>query len=358
MGLITEKVKIKPSGQIISYYKNLGYNFENGEEIEVKVSDLSKGSHVVIYCKCDYCDKDVYLEYHTYLRSCNCIVPKIACEECRTKKSVECNIIKYGVKSCASRKDVQEKISETCLKKYGVDNYSKTEDYKLRMKTMSQERYGTDYIFQSDEIKAKIINTNLKKYGKPSTLWVPEVRDKINESMLNKYGVINPMQNLELVHKAKETLTHNQSVATSIQQKYICALYYMDLNYPVLYWNVDMFDKENNYIVEYDGGGHDLSVKLGNITKENFTQREIMRNNTLKRAGYKMMRIISPHDKLPSDDTLLQMLSDAKQYFKDYPEHSWINFDIDNNTVKNAEYERSYFYGNLRKITKNDLVSA
>ena len=64
------------------------------------------------------------------------------------------------------------------------------------------------------------------------------------------------------------------------------------------------------------------------------------------------MRIISLKDKLPSDEILLQMLSEAKQYFFDYPNHSWIEFNIDTSTVRNAEQKDGVFfdYGKLRKI--------
>ena len=64
------------------------------------------------------------------------------------------------------------------------------------------------------------------------------------------------------------------------------------------------------------------------------------------------MRIISSKDKLPSDEILLQMLSEAKQYFSDYPNHSWIEFNIDTSTVRDAEQKDSVFfdYGKLRNI--------
>ena len=107
--------------------------------------------------------------------------------------------------------------------------------------------------------------------------------------------------------------------------------------------------------IEYDGGGHDLNVKLGSITQKEFNQKEIIRNNIIKRNGYKQMKIISSNDKLPSDDVLLKMLSDTRQYFIDHPNHSWIEFNIDNSIVRNAENKNgiSYDFGDLRKITQD-----
>ena len=76
---------------------------------------------------------------------------------------------------------------------------------------------------------------------------------------------------------------------------------------------------------------------------------------SLKLAGYLMMhgypiRGIEKNKYNPKWDV----------YFSDYPNHSWMTFDIDEGIVKNAECKdgRSYFYGELRRITKQNLESA
>ena len=123
----------------------------------------------------------------------------------------------------------------------------------------------------------------------------------------------------------------------------------MTLNYPIGYYNVDMCDIDNMLICEYDGSGHRLSIKLDNITEEQFIQKEIIRNNLIKREGYKMFRIISRKDRLPNDDTLLEMLKITKDYFDTYPIHSWVEFDIDNSTMRNAECKNGVLF-NFGKI--------
>ena len=55
--LLSETVKIIPKARSITYYKNKGYIFNSGEEIEVKVEDLPKSSRVKVKVKCDYCPK-------------------------------------------------------------------------------------------------------------------------------------------------------------------------------------------------------------------------------------------------------------------------------------------------------------
>jgi hypothetical protein len=121
-----------------------------------------------------------------------------------------------------------------------------------------------------------------------------------------------------------------------------------------------MYDTDNNIVWEVDGGGHNLSVKLNKISQNDFEEKERIREMVIVRNGYKICRIISSKDNYPSDQILLQMLEDAKQYFSDYPNHSWMNFDIDNGIIRNAENKegKPYDYGQLRKIKKTNMESA
>ena len=221
------------------------------------------------------------------------------------------------------------------------------------------EKYGVEHPIQNEQIKEKTIKTNLERYGYPNPSMNPDIIKKVGDTCMERYGSRCSLGNHDIYYKSKLTKYYNGTIATSIQQVYLNNLYNGILNYPIGIYNADIF--VDDYIdIEYDGGGHRLTVTLGSLTDEEFDRLEIIRNTTVKRAGYKMMRIISAHDLLPSDTVLLQMLSDAKQYFSDYPEHSWINFDIDNNLIRNAEHKDGipYFYGELRKIKKSDLESA
>jgi hypothetical protein len=87
--------------------------------------------------------------------------------------------------------------------------------------------------------------------------------------------------------------------------------------------------------------------------------RELYRNIAIKNADIKQIRIVSTKDKLPQDETLLQMLEHSKEYFSNYPNHSWIEFNIDASTVRNAEQKDGVFfdYGNLRTIKESDLTN-
>ena len=313
--LLTKEVKVIPNGKMISYYKNKGYDARYHVPLLVKIEDLSKGSHAPVRVLCDYCKEEIVeIPYYRYNNSLK-LIDKIACVKCKGKKEADCNMIRYGVRNVAQLDWVKEKTQNTSIRKYGVSNYAKT----------------------------------------------CECREKMRESVKIKYGVECVSQSLKVKEKVAKTLYANSSQMTSKQQLYIFNLYNQnknaELNYPISRYNVDIYLSDDNLIVEYDGGFHSGQVKLGQLTQEEFDQKEIIRNNIIKREGYKQMRIISSKDFLPQDSTLLQMLSDAKDYFSNYPNHSWIEFNIDTSTLHNAENKDGIYYdfGALRAIKDSDI---
>lgn len=395
MGILTEEVEIKITNNNAEYYKNLGYNIpmkkasaryykENNKElvydvgkcITVNVKDLPKHSRVRIQVMCDYCNEEIislrYCNYNNAIKNIN----KVACAKCRGKKQVDCNLLKYGVRSPSQLDFVKEKVKQSNLAKYGVDNYAKTEECREKMKNTIRSAYGVEHYSQTDEYKEKFRQTCTERYGEdyskqfadkafstfrnntgydfPSQS--PEVREKIIESCIEHYGVISPAQSPEVREKMVQTLYANSSQKASKQQRYINELYSGILNFPVKHYNADIYLSEDNLIVEYDGGGHMLNVIMGRETMEEYRRKEIIRYSVIKREGYKQMTIISSEDKLPSDTILLQMLQDARQYFST-TSHSWIEFNIDSSTFRNAEnLEGSpYNFENLRTMKDSDL---
>ncbi len=295
MGIITKEVEVKPSGKMIKYYRNKGYNAEYHKSLMVKVEDLPEKSNVKIQVLCDYCKKEIIsVEYNKYLRSLKNL-DKYSCKDCKRKKEKEIFISKYDVYTPFQLIDVQEKSKKTLLTKYGVDNALK-----------------------SPEIKEKKANTLYKNHSQKCS--------KQQYYIFNLYKILNNT---------------------------------VELNYPISHFNVDICFLENKLIVEYDGGFHMGNVMIGRETLEEFNQKEIIRNNILKKEGYKQMRIISTKDLLPSDEILLQMLTQTKEYFSNYPNHSWIEYNIDTSTVRNAEQKDGVFfdYGELRRIKEASEVA-
>lgn len=397
--MIKEKyVEVVATGPSIKRYKDLGYNAEWRKPLIVKVEDLPPYSMVKVTGICDLCGKETgTITYSSH----TCSIEKTGsycCSECIPIKREQTMLKRYGVgnslksdifkekikQTCIERygvenplqsKEIQEKIKETLLEKYGAEHPSQSpiiqekiiatnlqrygvkypgqnELVQKKMKQTTMVRYGVENVFSNEKIKNKIKESNLKKYGTESPMQNPEVVQKRKDSFIEKYGVENPMQLEEIKHKLLNTLYKNGTAQCSIQQQYIHNLYGGELNYPYSNFLLDIAFPELNTYVEYNGGGHNLQVKLGSATQEEFDQKEIVRNNVLKKVGWKRIVITSPHDKLPPDYVLLHMLSISRQYFGKYPNHSWIEWQIDENKYRTAETPDGVFfdYGQLKTI--------
>lgn len=156
------------------------------------------------------------------------------------------------------------------------------------------------------------------------------------------------------VQKIQETMYKHGTQQCSLQQKYLHDLLGGELNFPINSSTLDIAYPSEKIYIEYDGSGHDLSVKLGSMTKEEFEKKEKNRRYALYKLNWKEIRIISRKDNLPSDDILVDIISFAKEYFN--TEHSWIVFDIDNKTVKSSQFDKEYNFGQVKRL-KIDNIS-
>lgn len=316
MGLLSTIVKVKIERRNIRHYKELGYkDVKVGDELEVDISCVPKHSEIKVLVECDFCNKNrMIVPYDRY----NTTMDKTGSYACR-----DCLAIK-------TRQTVQQR--------YNVEHIAHLDSVKNKKKQTCMERYNAECPMQNDKIQKHI-----------------------RELMLEKYGVEHSMQSPEVRAKAAITTYKNGTMPISKQQIYIFNLYKLtntniEINYPISRFNVDICFIEERINVEVDFGGHNLAVKMGYETQEEFDQKEIMRNNIIKREGYKTMRIISRKDFLPSDTTLLQMLSDARNYFTTTT-HTWQTYDIDQSLLFNAENKQGipYDFGALRTIKDSDL---
>lgn len=351
--LLTKEVEVRLNGFNVKYYEGLGYEipmrkptkntrqvmhkdmvYDLGNYITVKTEDLQPNSKVAVDVLCDYCKEEIVsVPYYSYIK--------------RLK-----NVDKFACKNCASIK-----LKEVVQKTYGVDSTSQLQEVKQKMIDTNIKKYGVEYYAQTKECREKMRNTTMERYGVENASQLKSVKDKMKRTSMERYGVDSPSKSPQVREKMVRTLYENSSQKASKQQRYICNMYNGVLNYPIKYYNADIYLSDDNLVVEYDGGGHNLNVVTGRETQEEHDQKEIIRNNIIKREGYKQMTIISSRDLLPSDSILLQMLDDAKRYFADYPQHSWIEYNIDSSTVRNAENKDGahYDFGELRKIHQSDI---
>lgn len=361
--LITKEVEVTLSSKYFRYYEDLGYDIPKelnkygitkyilGTKITVKVEDLPKGSHAIIEVICDYCLKEdkittIKKSYRSYNSSHDkYVIKNDCCAKCKPIKTKECNLLNYGVEDTFLLKEIQDKQKQTMIEKYGVDhnmkikevhnkaiqswldrpNEERQETLNKRNKTFEEKFGGHPMLL--DEIKNKIINTNVKKYG------VPYV-----------------MQNNEIMSKSRKTMYENNKVVCSRQQRYLSNLFGGILNYPISNCSVDIAFPEQKILIEYDGNGHDLCVKLGNNTYQEFKIKEIKRYQFLKSEGWKQIKIISPYDYLPSNEVLVQEFNKALEWFKSDDKGHWhYNINI-------GKKINDTTYGKLRRIKEEDLL--
>ena len=415
--LLSKMVQVTVNYKNIMRYLDLGYEFEyfinksgnkstkRGVTIIVKVEDLDIQSGAIIEYECDYCHKNIQVRFCDYIKHKENIGEVDACKDCGNIKLGDINYKKYGSRSPFGRKEVKEKSNNTVKEKYGVDNVFQLEEVRDKIKETNIEKYGKEYYTQTSEYKEKTKQTCLDKYGYDNVSKSPEIinkikevqferygdfynrtdegkekykqfcldnygvenlfqsdeiKEKIKKTNIEKYGVEYPMQIHEIamkgVAKAMKTKESMGAIPSSRQQEYLHKIYGGIKNYVVDRCALDIALLEDMIDVEGDFSGHELRVKFGDCTQEEFKKKEMNRKFFLKSRGWKDFRIISRKDNLPSDEILLHMLDIAKEWINSG--HSWIKFDIDNNTYETSNSINNFNYGKLRKIKDEDLEVA
>lgn len=374
-----QKVFIKWSSNNKKYYESLGYKYTKiGDEFEINVFHLTKGSHKEVICKCDYCGVEIKKPYKLANKS-----DKIACKKCIPLKQKDTLMEKYGVTNVMQIESVKEKVRQTCIEKYGCSNplqneiiknkvketnlkkygttctltnskikeksrqtminrYNvehplKSEEIKNKVKKTMIKKYGVECSFQSEEVKQKIKKSNMKKYGAPSNMQSKIGYEEYKNSIIKKYGVDNIAKVESVKENIRKSLYKNNTAPCSKQQRYLCELLNGELNYPVSYFSLDIAFLNDKLYIEYDGSGHDLRVKKGYITEKQFNREEVSRKKYLQNQGWKIIRIISKYDKMYNDDLIIELFNKAKKYLLS-TEHSWVEIDIDNNEYRCALY--------------------
>lgn len=366
--IIDEYVEIRINAISKKHYSELGYKIptqinrkgnetlDNKTPIKVKITDLTNGSHATINVKCDFCGEEKQVVYKNYYNQSISKNEPYACEKCAYDKSKMNFLRDFGVENNMQLKSFREKSKKTLMNNYGVESPLQSKEIYNKLKETSIERFGVDCSLKSKEVREKIKKTNLSKYGFEYPTQSSEIREKIVNVCLEKYGVKHIKQYDLFKLKASNTMYENGSCPTSNQQNYLCLLYEGILNYNCSCYNLDIFLPDECIDIEYDGSGHNLSMRLGDTSKKDFLIKEIIRSKIIKSNGIKIMRIVSKTDKLPSDIILLHMLEMSKKYLTT-TNHTWIEWYVDDNIYKNAEnLNGSFFdYGKIRKIKKSDI---
>lgn len=365
--ILDEYVKITLNANNIKYFESLGYEIprykdskgrmsvKSDTKIEIKVSDLSSGSHCLVNVACDICGKHKKLKYRVYLKN----IEKYnlyTCKDCCSIKIEKTCLEKYGVKSPSQNKEIYNKVKQTNMDRYGYTSAMQNPMVREKAIQTTLERYGVENVSQSKDIQDKVKQTNLERYGNENYLQSDDFKAKASNTYRERYGenVTHNMQIPEVREKVTHTLYANGHCAVSKQQKYLNELFNTELNYPFMNYNFDMYDAKNKIDIEYDGSGHDKSVVLGNTDSKTFKRKELVREIYSKFKGIKVMRIVSRRDKLPTDDVLLYMLDISRKLLRNHNlcGISTIKWDIDNScyyTYPNKT-KVDFDYGTLKRM--------
>ena len=180
----------------------------------------------------------------------------------------------------------------------------------------------------------KMMKTSLEKYGNVCSLRNPEIEKKMKEHNIKKFGVEYPLQNKEVLKKTKVNISEKSFFEriTSKQQKKIHILFGGILNYQIYPYIVDIFFPDEKIYFEYDGGGHNLSVKLKQKKEKEFEKEQKDRTSYLKEKGLKEFRIIdsSKKGKLLDNNIMLKIKEKAFDILS--KEYTSYIYNIDNNT--------------------------
>jgi very-short-patch-repair endonuclease len=247
---------------------------------------------------------------------------------------------------------------ESNLLNHGVSNIFELEEVKNKIKETNMDKYGVEFIILNDDFKKRINESIFNKYGVNNVSQNKLIKDKKKETTLKHYGVENvsqdPIIKKNKLKKQLYTMYNNGTAPCSKQQKYLQIILNGYLNYPVENCSLDIAFPEEKIYIEYDGSGHDLRTKFGDVTILEFKNKEITRHSYLKNKGWKQIRLISKNDILPYNDIILQLIKRAKKYLNQG--HSWFEINIDESKLKCSQYKIDYDFGELRKIKKKDII--
>ena len=297
--ILTQYVDVNICNSNKKYYISKGYNILKNGIYSIKVSDLPTYSNVEVLVKCDYCGREYHTKYLCVARNNN-TVKKVCCCNCTNKKMNEVLSIEYGEDNCSKIDYISKKRKKTCLEKYGNEYAIASKDVKSKIKQTVFDRYGCDNVLQSKEVRNKIIKTTLDNWGVEYPFQNKEYLEKMNIALIDKFGT-------KLLFRG-----------VSKQQLHISNLFQGKNNAYCEGFYIDCLIESDKIAIEYDGGGHNLCVRLGKNTQEEFDNKESYRENIIIKNGYKILRIISKNDKLPSDNKLIEVLDKAKTCFEHF----------------------------------------
>ena len=199
-------------------YKPSGYHFQPAPK-KGALSDVTDGELIELYINQNLAADEIAEKFRTTKGAVATELSKRKIKKSgvlRAAKQRERNIEKYGVASTLQLKEVQDKISKTCLERYGnpsvasVGGVKQQENLKInplsdeekqrivnKRKQTTMARFGVEIPAQSEEIRNRIKQTNIEKYGCENPMQNDDIKQRLKETMLDRYGVENFTQSVQ-----------------------------------------------------------------------------------------------------------------------------------------------------------------
>lgn len=213
--ILTKKIKTRAIGKTLKYYRDKGYDVNNGDYVTVDISHLHPGCKQLVSVKCDVCGNEKEISHYVYNKSYSSYGYYSCSSKCAIEKKSKTLIKNFGVDSPFKSEEIQKKITSTIQKKFGVDNAAKSKQVKNKIKSTNLKKYGVENPMQDDNVYKKSKNTKLDRYGDENY----NNRDKYKETCLDNFGVENPSQLEEIKQKKIETCLENHGVEYIFQSK-------------------------------------------------------------------------------------------------------------------------------------------
>ena len=176
--ILSKFVKLKINSSDGKHYKNLGYVFNYGDIVNIKVEDLTKGSHAIVEIKCDFCDYTNDMMYKEHIINTKKDGLNY-CPKCKFKKTKKFNLEKYGVEHLFQSDEIKEKIKKTMLERYDVKNPGQSEI----LMDGSLEKAKLTRIVNGNQIPDGLL-TDFEKYYKK----IKSLTRKIKNQLLEEWN--------------------------------------------------------------------------------------------------------------------------------------------------------------------------
>ena len=208
----------------------------------------------------------------------------------------------FNAKYLQKRDDNLEKLSNKIITSVMLDMEKGLSGIEICKK------YGVSRSFLGKKILTKVSN---EAYD----AWISKIKAKGAKSAWDKIKQ-NPQLEAKIKEKFRDVMLNCAAKGSAPQQK--LADRFRNLGYQVEYncrlsdMRVDMII-DGSIVVEYDGSGHDIQVRIGNITAGQLSKNDYARDKVCKNLGYKVIRIKSKKDIVPDTNSLEFLIKTVKE---------------------------------------------